>query len=214
MPDPINPDVTRPPQSQPVEGPDRQSIGANDDPGRDFSLPKGQEVDPQQGAQQGENVSLFDLAGQGDKKGAMPVEEMQSSLQGINDNLEKVKGQISNPEQVKGITPTHEQAFNRVMDKMNPDMKTIADSTGGEFKPPEKAEDEGVLGHVMNWINGSQNTLQGALGHLSNMEKPDLGTYMKLQYSVQRASQRGELFASIVGSSVSGIKTIMSTQLG
>jgi hypothetical protein len=31
---------------------------------------------------------------------------------------------------------------------------------------------------------------------------------------VQRATQRGELFASIVGSTVSGVKTIMSTQLG
>ncbi len=71
-----------------------------------------------------------------------------------------------------------------------------------------------VLSRVVNWLGGAQGALGGALEYLKTTEKPDITSYLRLQYAVQRATQRGELFSSIVGSSVSGIKTIMSTQLG
>jgi hypothetical protein len=114
----------------------------------------------------------------------------------------------------KRFTSDHYEAMQKVIEKLNPDMKTIAKSTNGTFEAPQKKSGESVLGHVANWINGAQGTLGGALDYLQNTKNPDVTSYLRLQYAMQKATQRGELFASIIGSSVSGIKTIMSTQLG
>jgi hypothetical protein len=217
-PGPVNPDVTRTPGVQPSPGTEGPRIGGQDDASRadKFNLPKGQEVEKGPETQEGGKVTAFDLANQKQGGGAqaMPIEEMEEKLQQLSGHFDKIKGDIQNPSKIQGITPDHLEAMNRVMEKMNPDMRTIAKNTGGEFKPPEKPEGQSPLDSVMQWVNGGQDTLSGALNHLSTMDQPDMGTYMKLQYSVQRATQRGELFASIIGSTVSGIKTIMSTQLG
>jgi hypothetical protein len=214
---PIKPDITPTPPVQPSPGIEGPKIGGEDDASRadTFSLPKSQQ--PEKGLEsQDSKISAFDLQNQKQSGGpqAMPVEEMQDKIGQLSKHLDKVKGDIQDPSKLKGITSDHLEAMNRVMDKMSPDMRTIAKSTGGEFKPAEKTAGKSPLDAVMGFINGGQDTLQGALNHLSTMDKPDMGTYMKLQYSVQRATQRGELFASIIGSTVSGIKTIMSTQLG
>lgn len=144
----------------------------------------------------------------------IPPEELSDQINQLQTRLAEAKEKLQNPQISKNMTPDHETALNRLTEKMNPDMRTIAKNSDGEFNPPVKEKGQGPLQYITKWIDGSQGTLSNALDYLSKETTPNPGSYLKLQYAVQRATQRGELFASIIGSSVSGIKTIMSTQLG
>ncbi len=198
----------------PQYGPDQKEVGAQDETQKQFQLP-GADEDGTQTKVAG-YPSPMDVArdaSQGSQR--MSPEELGESITKLHDNLTDISQKLKDPSVINKLTEDHMQAMRQVIDKMNPEMRTIATHSKGEFQP-NKIGDHDVVGSVVKWINGSQQALGGALKYLGGLEgkQPSLGSFMKLQYSVQRASQRGELFASIIGSSVSGIKTIMSTQLG
>ena len=142
-------------------------------------------------------------------------EELNAQLVKLQNKLGDVQNKLQDTRVADNLTTDHYSAMQKLAQKMNPDMQAIAKSSKGQFEPPEqKPGKSGTVEYISQWLNGAQGTLGGALNYLQNTEKPDITSYFKLQYAVQRATQRGELFASIIGSSVSGIKTIMSTQLG
>lgn len=212
MTDPLesNPGVT-PSSPTPQYGPTEREIGAGDETQKQFQLPT---EEKESEATQTSRPSPMDVArdaSQGSQK--MTPEELSGKITDLQSNLSTITKKLQDPSFAKNLTPEHFDAMSKVVDKMNPDLRTIANQSQGEFQPP-KIDKDNVVGSIINWINGSQQTLGSALNYLSEAKKPSLASFMKLQYSVQRASQRGELFASIVGASVSGIKTIMSTQLG
>ena len=84
--------------------------------------------------------------------------------------------------------------------KLDEDLKTVAQNSGGKYEPAQASPSESPLKKILSWVNGSQSAITGALNHVSEQKNPNIASYMKLQYGVQRASQRAELFSSIIGS--------------
>jgi len=143
----------------------------------------------------------------------MKRDELNSTLERINERLEQAKDRLQGPERAN-LTKDHQAALKTLTDKLTPDVKQIAQATESTYAPPALKKGGDVLGHVINWIDGSQRSMKSALNFLSQKHDLNPADFLKLQYSVQRASQRTELFASVIGSTVSGLKTLMSTQLG
>ncbi|MFN0065324.1 MAG: hypothetical protein ACKVOH_03700 [Chlamydiales bacterium] len=219
MPDPIsnNPGIMPIPGS-PGQGPVKPEIGGKEEeaPGKKFAMP--QEAKPEtegaQGAQTAKPSPMDVAKDSGQPRPQTTPEELSGQLNKLQNNLEQTRAQLNNPDVTKKLSSEHLEALEKLSNKMNPDMRAIAQNSGGQHVNVTRGKNQDVISHVTNWIQGSQKTLNGALEYLANTKKPSIGTYMKLQYSIQRATQRGELFSSILGSTVSGIKTIMSTQLG
>jgi hypothetical protein len=211
-----NPGVS-PTEPTPPYGPEKPRLGAGEEAQepKPFSLaPEGGKAAPAEATP--ERPSPMEVAGDAarQQQPQMPPEELSGKIVNLQDQLNGIHNKIQDSKFTQNFTSDHYQAMQKVTQKMNPDMKDIAKYSKGEFNPPQQQKGQSVLEYVSNWINGSQGTLGGALDYLQTAQKPDPTTYLRLQYAVQRATQRGELFASIVGSTVSGIKTIMSTQLG
>ncbi|MCH9608595.1 MAG: hypothetical protein S4CHLAM45_11730 [Chlamydiales bacterium] len=212
-----NPGVTPSPKPNPVtEGKPEMGPTEGVDAQKPFNLP------PDAGAKGAgaENVEAgrstpMDVArdaSQGNER--MSPEELTDKISKFRDDLSQAHAKLSDPNVTKNFTDDHHKALGKLVEKMNPDMRTIANNSGGKFEPTPLGKGGDLLAKVGEWINGSQKSLGGAMDYLSKTKNPNMASFMKLQYSVQRASQRGELFASIISSSVGGIKTIMSTQLG
>ncbi len=215
---PSNPPIPPTPGVSPY-GPSKPALGADEGTQqRPFSLPPG----PGKGAGSPESAQTesaptpMQVARDASHKQApLSPEEMQNQLETLTNRLGEIRNKLQNEKIVNKFGQEHYQAFEKVIDKMNPDLKTIAKSTQGEFNPTPKKKGESILQHVTQWIDGGQGTLNSALNYLSNKQgNPNPADMLKLQYAVQRASQRGELMASLIGAGVSAIKTIMSTQLG
>ena len=205
------------PPIQPSQGPTQKpSVGAEEAQPRPFSLPQA----PNEGqgatiAPGSEKPTPMDVARDAEREQhPWTPDQMNDKLGQLQNQLTNAKTQLNDPNRNRNFTQDHYNALSTLVGKMNPDMNTIAKTTNGQFSEVKKARGQSVLEYVTKWIDGSQNTLSGALNYLQTVQKPDPATYLRLQFAVQRATQRGELFASIIGSSVSGIKTIMSTQLG
>jgi hypothetical protein len=185
---------------------------------RPFSLSPEAPTQGVQPASTQEQPSPMDVAREGSKAPQWTQEEMTKNLSGLQNKLSTTQTQLQNPRAVGHFTNDHYNALGMLVDKLNPDMRTIAKSANHEFTPPNpvpgQTQGQGVLQYVSNWLNSSQGTLTNALNFVQNVKNPNPASYLKMQFAVQRATQRAEIFASIVGSSVSGIKTIMSTQLG
>jgi len=219
MPDePIsNPGVT-PTPGTPEYGRDKPRLGE----GEEAQEPKPFSLPPEPGIKQGavqiptEKPSPMDVAREGARKPPqLSPEELSGQVQKLKGQLDDAQNNLQNPNITSKFTTDHYQALNRLVEKMNPDMQTIAKSSQGEFAAPKAVKGEPVLSFISRWIDGSQETLSQSLNYLSKGGgSTNPADYLKLQFGVQRATQRGELFASIIGASVSGIKTIMSTQLG
>ena len=211
--DPSNP-LEKSPNVTPAPsyGPDQKEIGSEDENQKQFQLPE--EAKGSESTSQAARQSPMELARdsvQGSQR--MSPQELNENINHLQNHLNDVSKQLQNPSVANKMTDDHLNAMTKLIGKMNPDMRTIANHSKGEFHPG-KVDNNNVLGSVVKWINGSQQTLGGAMNYLGHMKQPSMASFMKLQWSVQRASQRAELFSSIIGSSVSGIKTIMSTQLG
>ncbi|MCH9626807.1 MAG: hypothetical protein S4CHLAM2_04380 [Chlamydiales bacterium] len=213
-----NPGVTPTPPT-PEYGRDKPGLGSGEEAQepKPFSLPPeaGKEGAPVE-ANPSEKPSPMDMA----RENAGKTMEQMSPEQ-LGDHLNKLKTQLStaqnnlqDPSVTSKFADEHYQALNKLVDKMNPDIRNIAKNSQGEFNPPQHMSGEPALNYITRWINGSQETLSSALNYVGKQKDPNPADFLKLQYSVQRAVQRGELFASIVGGTVSGIKTLMSTQLG
>lgn len=203
------PEPIRPDQPNPKLGTDEEAEAQ-----KPFSLGP----EPGQGATaepQSTRPSPMEVAGDAARQQApLAPEELNDQLVKLQNQLGNIQDKLQDSGLTKNFTQDHINAMQQVAQKMNPDMQTIAKNSNGQFNPPQQKSGQGAVEYISQWLNGAQGTLGGALNYLQNTDKPDISSYFKLQYAVQRASQRGELFASIVGSSVSGIKTIMSTQLG
>lgn len=141
-------------------------------------------------------------------------EQLGENIEKLRNGLGDVKDKLQNESITRKFVEDHHEALGRNVNLMTPDVHAIAKHSGQEYKPTQQVPGEGVLKYVTRWLDGTQDTLRGALNYVTEEKSVDPTSFLKLQYAVQRASQRGELFASIVGSSVSGIKTLMSTQLG
>lgn len=219
MPDnPIsNPGVTPTPPSQPP-GRDKPGLGAGEEAQepKPFSLPPEPGKAPEAEEIPSSKPSLMDVAREGMEKGSeqMTPEQLDEQIGKLKTKLGIVQTNLQNPTVISRFSKDHYDALGKVVEKMNPDIRNIAKNSKGEFNPPQHISGEPVLNYVTRWINGSQETLSSAMNYLGSEKNPNPASFLKLQYSVQRAVQRGELFASVVGASVSGIKTIMSTQLG
>jgi len=165
-------------------------------------------------AEKSDKISPMDLAAQQQGKQQVTQESLGQQMNKLQDTLGNAQNQLKNPNIANNIRPDQEHALGTLVDKMNGDMGRVAKHSDTEFTPRKQGSGEKMVDFVTDWINGSQETLGKALKSVSTMKNPNPGQMMNLQYSVQRATQRGELFSSIISSSVSGIKTIMSTQLG
>lgn len=217
MPDePISNSGVTPTPKVPEYGPDKPQLGANEfakEP-KPFSLPpeplkEGASTTPS------DKPTPMDVAREGaQKQPQMTQEQVSEQLANLKNRLGEVKAKLQDPNVTGRFSQDHYEALNRNAEKMNPDLHTIAKETGGKYQIPQHSAGESALTYITKWLNGSQQTMSNALNFLSEHKTPNPASFLKLQYSVQRAVQRGELFASIVGSTVSGIKTIMSTQLG
>lgn len=104
----------------------------------------------------------------------------------------------------------------RVMHLLDQDLSEIATNTNQQEDKSSEEEDKNFIHKALNWCYSGEQILHNALLFLSDQKDSfsSLGDYLKLQYAVQRATQRTELFASIMGITISSIKTIMTTQLG
>lgn len=216
MPDPISNPGTPSIQPTPPYSSDKPMLGAGEETQpRPFSLPpEPLKKEPQPGSVEGK-PSPMEVAKDAERQGQKPLsyQELNEQLDKFNNHLEDAKNRLQGPERNK-LTKDHEEALQRLTDKLTPDVKTIAQTTQSPYSPPTLKKGGGVLDFVINWLDGSQSSMKSALGYLESKHDLNPADYLKLQYSVQRASQRGELFASIIGSTVSGLKTLMSTQLG
>lgn len=215
MPDnPISNPGVSPVQPTPPYGPNNPGLGA-DETGKEKPFSLGPEGGQPSSVQAQPRPSPMEVAGDAARQQPqISPEELNGQVSKLKDQLKTIQGKLQDPSVAQKLTSDHYEAMQKVAQKMNPDLQTIAKSSNGEFSPVQPKEGQSVGSFVVNWLNGAQGTLGGALNYLQNTKKPDITSYLKMQYAVQRATQRGELFASIVGSSVSGIKTIMSTQLG
>lgn len=198
-------------------GQDKPRLGAGEETQepKPFTIgPEGGKASPSEATP--ERPSPMEVAGDAARQHPqIAPTELSENIVELQKKLNNIQDKIQDPRFQQKFTDDHFEGMRKVTQKMNPDMQAIAKNSGGQYTPPQQQKGQGVLEHISDWINGSQGTLGNALSYLQT-ENPqsDPSSYLKLQYAVQRATQRGELFASIVGSSVSGIKTIMSTQLG
>ncbi len=208
MPDSIEkPDSITGKPGGPIKGPEETQIGQGQEQQSAFKMPE------PGGVNKASSPSPMEVAGQ-NNTARIPPEELAGHIKQVQQSLQDANTKLNDPEIQNQLTQEHYQALSQVSNQMNGDLKTIAKSSGGTFEPPAQDPSSKSPSQVMEWINGSQNTMTGALNYLSGAQSPDIASYMKMQYAVQRASQRAELFSSIVSSSVSGLKTLMSTQLG
>ncbi|MCH9625032.1 MAG: hypothetical protein S4CHLAM123_01980 [Chlamydiales bacterium] len=212
---PINPGVT-PTPSSPEYGRDKPRLGEGEEAQQQkpFSLdPEGAKTTPSE--MQTDKPTPMDVAEDASRQQQqLNPQELGGQITQLQEKFRAVQTQLSDPTLTNKFTSDHYKALQQVTEKMNPDLRTIAKTTGSEFNPPEQTKGENVLNFITKWVNGSQETLGKSLTYLQETKKPNVTDFLRLQYAVQRATQRGELFSSIIGSSVSGIKTIMSTQLG
>lgn len=198
------------------EGKPRLGEGEEAQPNKPFSLEPG-EPKPAEGVSPTEQPTPMEVAREvaEQQRPELTPEQLGDKASQLKNQFGDVQNKLQNPDITNKFSPDHYEALNRAVEKTNPDLRSIASNSKSEFNPPQHEPGESVLGYVGRWLNGSQETMSGAIDFLSKADtQASPGTYLKLQMAMQKASQRGELFASIVGSSVSGIKTIMSTQLG
>lgn len=208
MPDPIQgPGISPVPGGgEPGKGPEKPKVGEGQPEQKPFTMPSG--------AEKTSAPSPMEVARNTGPSKQLPPEELSEHVNKAQNALKEAQTKLNNPAIQKNLTEEHFKALDQVKGKMNGDLRQIAENSGSQYEPSQPLPDDNPVQRLAKWINGSQSTLTGALNYLSQTKNPNIASYMKLQYGVQRATQRAELFSSIVGSSVSGLKTLMSTQLG
>ena len=162
---------------------------------------------------QDENASLVDP----ELQEALDSEELKEQINNLRERLGEFRVSLEEGQTPKNLEQEHFHAVGVVMDLINEDLGAIAESTQQDLqKDKEEDAEHSLTRKVINWISSGEEVLNRALLYFSdrNGERENLANFLKVQYAVQRATQRAELFASIVGTSVSSIKTIMTTQLG
>lgn len=145
---------------------------------------------------------------------ALNSEELQEQINLLKSRLWDAQTRIENQDLDK-LTSEHIDALGTIIDLIHGDFQSIAEHTQQSMDQVNNKE-KSITRKVVDWVSSGEEILNRALLYLCsrNGEGESLADFLKVQYAVQRATQRSELFASILGSSVSGIKTIMTTQLG
>lgn len=188
-----------------------------------------------QGSQKTEGIqeqapSLMELVGKRQDKGGAPEEfrldpdeklsrQLRENINRLKEELNDFQLQAQNSYRTQQIEKERYDAMTLVMGLINEDLQTVANETGQTYsvgKEKEECDDRSVGRKIIDWVSTGEEVLNRAMIYLSGKqgEPESITDFLKLQYAVQRATQRAELFASIVGTSVSSIKTIMTTQLG
>ncbi|WP_348663536.1 hypothetical protein [Chlamydia vaughanii] len=146
---------------------------------------------------------------------ALDSEELEEQINNLKERLWDANSTIQSHDQNK-LSPEHLEAVNLIIDLINGDLGEIAEHTQQDIEKKKKDESESVTRKMIDWVSSGEEVLNRALLYFSdrNGERENLADFLKVQYAVQRATQRAELFASIVGTTVSSVKTIMTTQLG
>lgn len=211
-----NPAVTSVPAARP---PEREEPGLTSGEGqRAFSLPEGPGGKVQEPtAAASEKPSPFDLAREGTKSPQWTPDELQNNMEQLQKQFAEAQQKMANPSLRASLTDDHKSALTKLVDKLNPDIRTIAKQTGQDFQPAKQEKGQSVLDYVTKWIGQSQDTMAGSLNYVNSMNEsgsPDMAGFMKLQFAMNRAQERTELFSSILSATTSGIKQILSTQLG
>jgi hypothetical protein len=147
--------------------------------------------------------------------GAITPEETMSSGKALLNKIQNTTNIYQDPEVKNKLSQEHYDAMMTVASKLGPDMHKIAKYTEQkDFVYPQQEKGQTVLQYILSYLNSSQGTAQQAVSFLQHNTNPNAAQLLSIQFAMQRASQKVELLASIIGSSVSGIKTLMSTQLG
>ena len=220
-PNPIDSSGTSPIQPTKPPGRETPGLGAGEEAQepKPFSLsPEPLKGEAPEGAKEGRPSPMEAAKELGDQSKAkqqeLAPEQLASKINDLHDRLGQVKTNLTKPEVTKSFTEDHNTALVKTSDRLGKDVQSIAKNTGGEYSPPIKDKAQSALDFVIKFVDGSQGQLRNAMSYLGKLKKPDYTQMLSLQYAVQRASQKGELMSSIIGASVSGIKTILSTQLG
>jgi len=216
--DPLHNPGVNPAQAVPGYGEPQVNVGTGQEQQREFTLPSGPTP-----LQDGDNASsktqvpspmqmMGNVAG---TRSETSVAQISSSLGSLQDQFSSIRDQLQDASAQGKLTPQHYDALKELASQSNGSITNIANLTQGQFQPPAIGSNN-VLKDIINWVNGGQQAFGHALNYLSSSDgkQMNVASMFKLQYSVQRASQKAELFASVISSTVSGIKTIMSTQLG
>lgn len=144
---------------------------------------------------------------------ALDSEELREQIHNLKERLWEAKVFMQDVELDK-LAEEHLEAYKKVTDLINEDLYEIATHT--QQQPAKKKEEPSVTRKVLDWVSSGEEILNRALLYFSDRDgkEESIANFLKVQYAVQRATQRAELFASIVGTTVSSVKTIMTTQLG
>lgn len=165
---------------------------------------------------------MYMIKDQQEQKGATSLissEELDTGV--LSNQIAQLKGSFSdlalnieNTSQVFDDKDTHQVL--QVMHLLDQDLSEIANNTNQQDGQHLEDESKTFVHKALNWCYSGEQILHNALLFLSEQKDSfsSLGDYLKLQYAVQRATQRTELFASLMGITISSIKTIMTTQLG
>ena len=145
---------------------------------------------------------------------ALNSEELQEQINLLKSRLWDAQTQMQNQDLDK-LASEHVDALGVIVDLINGDFQAIAEHTQ-QGKQGDREEEKSVTRKIVDWVSSGEEILNRALLYFSdrNGERETLADFLKVQYAVQRATQRAELFASILGATVSSIKTIMTPQLG
>lgn len=146
---------------------------------------------------------------------ALNSEELQEQIHLLKSRLWDAQTQMQMQDPDK-LASEHVDALGVIVDLINGDFQAIAEHTQQTVKQGNGDEEKSVTRKIVDWVSSGEEILNRALLYFSdrNGERETLADFLKVQYAVQRATQRAELFASILGATVSSVKTIMTTQLG
>lgn len=139
-------------------------------------------------------------------------EKVQNQADQLQKKFLALGEDLKNPP--KPLTDEHYQALQTVASQAEKNMQAAARHSGAEHTVVEQKSGQSVKDFLIEWVDGGQKTMGNVLESLPNMQAGDMTGMMRVQVSMQRASQRAELMASIISATVGGIKTLMSTQLG
>lgn len=177
---------------------------------KDTTLVQGFKPNPM-AMMQDQNSNLIDP----ELQEALESEELQEQINNLKGRLWDFRSTFEDSQTTAQFADEHFQAVGVIIDLINEDLNTIAEHTQQDARKEDK-EEGSVTRKIIDWVSSGEEVLNRALLYFSDRDgnRESLANFLKVQYAVQRATQRAELFASIVGTSVSSVKTIMTTQLG
>lgn len=216
MPDePIsNPPTPRTPTTPPVSR-ESPGVGFNEEAQepKPFSLPPQPLPQRPAGPETAGKPTPMEAIREGTEQKSSP-EQVQQVGHGLVDKIQQTKTLYSDKTKTQGLSQEHFDAMTKIVDRLGSDMQKVSKYT--EQKPPivQKKKNESVLDYVVDYLETSQGTAQNAIEYLAKAKNPNMAQLLSVQYAMQRASQKVELLASVIGSTVSGLKTLMATQLG